>query len=277
MKSLFLALGLIASVAHAQIDLNSTRPAPQVKGIVQPVNGGTGINTSTATGCPRITSGVWTISPANCGGTVTPFTINSFTGCSGSFELGATITNPVCAATYSAIPVSASITNTDGISSPTTLSTPFTSATITGSFVHTGVATTTFVLTAIGTSTQTATQGYTWNPRIFGGVGTAGATSSVTASGTTAILSTTNVLPSLQLGAETVGQTFGPFSPSSQVIYLLLTGGSHTFIDHSTGFPFAFNAPITVTFVNAQGVTLTMYLYASTNSLTGSFTPQVAT
>jgi hypothetical protein len=204
------------------------------------------------------------------------FTILSFTGCNGVLELGATVTNPVCTATYSSTPTSASITNTDGISSPTNLVSPFTNTTITGSFVHTSIATTTMTLTAVGTSTQTATQTYTWNPRIFGGIGNAGATSTVTASGTNAVLSTSNVIPSLQYGAETVGQTFGPFSPSGQTVYLLLMGGSHTFIDVGTGFPFAFNAPLTVSFVNAYGVTVTMYLYASTNTLTGTFTPKVA-
>jgi hypothetical protein len=107
-------------------------------------------------------------------------------------------------------------------------------------------------------------------------VGTAGATSTVTASGTTAILSNSNVLPRAQFGAETVGQTFGPYSPSGQVIYLLLTGGSHTFTDAGTGFPMAFNAPLTVSFTNVNGVAITMYLYQSTNSLYGTYTPKVA-
>jgi hypothetical protein len=113
-----------------------------------------------------------------------------------------------------------------------------------------------------------------WGYEIFGGVGAAGATSSVTASGTTAVLSNSDVLPRLQIGAETVGETLGPFSPSGQVIYLLLTGGSHTFKDANTGFPFAFNAPITVSFVNAQGVPITMYLYES-NALYGNYAPEI--
>jgi hypothetical protein len=98
----------------------------------------------------------------------------------------------------------------------------------------------------------------------------------VTASGTTAILSTSDVIASAQLGAETVGQSFGPFAPSGQKIYLLLIGGSHTFIDAGTGFPFAFNTPTTVTFVNQYGVSITMYLYQSTNLLYGIYTPKVA-
>lgn len=228
------------------------------------VAGGTGISVTTV-------GSTITIS------TTTPFTINSFTGCGGSLELGQTITNPTCAATYSATPSSASITNTDSIDSPLTLTTPFTSGTIVGSFVHTATATTTVTLTAVGSSTQTATQTYTWKPAIFAGLGTAGATSSVTASGTTAVLSTGTVLPRAQLGAETVGETFGPFAPSAQVIYLLLTGGSHTFTDVCSGFPLPFNAPISVSFVNQYGVTVSEFLYQTTNVLTGScFEPRIA-
>ena len=204
------------------------------------------------------------------------FTINSFTGCARSLELGQTVTNPTCVATYTGVPSSASITNTDMIDSPLALVSPFTSGTIVGSFHHSTIATTTVTLTAIGLSTQTATQQYTWQPRIFGGVGTAGATSTVTASGATAVLSTSDALPSAGLGAETVGQTFGPYTPSAQNVYLLLLGGSHTFIDAGTGFPCAFNPPITVTFVNEFGVTVTMYLYQSTNPLYGTYTPKVA-
>jgi hypothetical protein len=211
--------------------------------------------------------------------TITPntgFLINSFTGCSGSLELGQTVTNPVCSATYTGTPTGANITNTDAIDSPLVLSSPYTSGTIVGSFHHTSVTTTTIQLTAIGSSTQTANQTYTWNPRIFGGVGASGATSTVTASGTTAVLSTTDVLPSAGLGVETVGETFGPYAPTGQAIYLLLTGGSHTFIDVCSGFPFAFNSPLTVTFVNQYGVSQTMYLYQSTNTLTGPcFEPKV--
>lgn len=207
---------------------------------------------------------------------VTPLTISSFTGGS-SQELGFPVVNPAFAATYTGTPTSANITNTDSIDSPHTLTTPFTSATLSGTFTKTTTASTTFTLRASdGTNNPTATEQITWNPRIFGGVGAVGATSSVTASGTTAVLSTSDALPSAGLGAETVGQVFGPYSPSSQAIYLLLTGGSHTFTDAGTGFPFAFNAPITVTFVNVNGVSMTLYLYQSTNPLAGTFSPKIA-
>jgi hypothetical protein len=208
--------------------------------------------------------------------TLTPLSITSFTGGQVG-EIGQTFSNPRFSATYMGTPTSANITNTDNIGSPLNLISPFTSGTILGTFSHSVAYTTTFTLTASnGINTPTATQTMTWNPRIFAGLGAAGATSIVTSSGTTAILSTTDVLPSVGLGAETVGQTFGPFSPSAAVIYLLLTGGSHTFIDAITGFPFAFNAAIPVSFVNHYGVLVTMYLYQSTNVLTGTFQPKVA-
>ncbi len=38
----------------------------------------------------------------------------------------------------------------------------------------------------------------------------------------------------------------------------------------------AFNAPITVTFTNVNGVTVMMYLYQTTNSLYANFAPKVA-
>lgn len=202
------------------------------------------------------------------------FVINSFSG-GRTVELGFAVVNPNFMATYSTTPVSAFITNTDNIDSPFTLTTPFTSATLSGTFSHSTVATTTFTLNAANGTTQTAQQQIVWQPAIFGGVGASGATSSVTASGTNAVISTGDALPRVQLGAEEVGQTFGPFNPSGQVVYLFLTGSAHTFVDANTGFPFAFNAPISVSFVNANGVTVPMYLYASTNVLTGNFSPRI--
>jgi hypothetical protein len=207
--------------------------------------------------------------------TATAFAINSFTGCGGSLELGASVTNPTCSATYSSTPSSANISNTDGVDSPLTLTSPYTTGTIVGTFSHASAHTTTVTLTAVGSSTQTAQQSYTWNPRIFGGVGAAGASSTVVAAGTSAVLSTSDVIPTAGLGAEAVGQIIGSYSPSAQCVYLLLTGGSHTFVDNNTGFPFAFNAPTTVTFTNVNGVAVTMYLYQSTNVVTGTFAPKV--
>jgi len=236
------------------------------------INGATGpaITVACGTGLTCTTQGN-TITIASTG----IFNITSFTGGS-TVEIGTSIANPTFTASYSTIPSSAQITNTENIGSPLILTSPFTTGTIGGTFVHTSTFTTTFTLSATQGSTQMATQAINWLPAIFGGVGTAGATSTVSAVGTTAVLSTGNALARTQLGPETVGQVFGPYSPSGQAVYLLLTGSTHTFVDANTGFPFAFNAPITVSFVNSQGVTVTMFLYQSINSLTGSFAPKVA-
>lgn len=199
------------------------------------------------------------------------FTINSFTGGS-NVEIGATVTNPSFSASYSGTPASATITNTDGIDSPHALSTPFTSGTVTGAFTKTTSTSTTFTLTAVQSTTKTATTAINWLPRTFGGVGAAGATNAVTASGTTAVLSNSAVLASAGLNNAA---TYGPFSPSSQKIYILMIGGSHTFKDAATGFAFPFNSPTSVSFVNANGATVAMFLYESANTLSGTYSIQV--
>lgn len=235
------------------------------------INGATGpaITLACGSGLTCVTSGnTITITP------VGTFNITSFTG-GETVELGTSVVNPPFNASYTITPAGANITNTENIGSPLNLTSPFTSGTVVGTFVHTAITTTTFTLSATQGVTATATQSISWQPAIFGGAGTPGATSTVTSSGTTAVLSTGSSLPRVQLGAETVGQTFGPYAASGQTIYLLLTGATHTFVDANTGFPFAFNAPVTVSFVNAQGSTVTMYLYASINVLTGTFAPKI--
>lgn len=204
------------------------------------------------------------------------FTITGFSGGS-VVECGATVTNPAFAASYSVTPASAQITNTDAVDSPLTLTTPFTSGTVVGSFSKGGVnASTTFTLTAVGATTKTATQAITWEARSFGGVGPAGATSSVTASGTTAVLSNSAVLASTGLHTSDVNQTYGPFSPSNQKIYLLLVGSAHVIKDPSTNTIIPCNVSTAVSFVNQNSATISMSLYETTNLLTGSFSTLVS-
>ena len=203
------------------------------------------------------------------------FTIATFSGGSVT-ELGSTITNPTFTATYSSTPTSAFITNTDAIDSPLTLITPFTSGTVVGSFSHNFVTSVTFTLQAVLTSTQHATQTISFEGRDFGGLGAAGATTTVSAGSfgsNTAILSTGDVLSDegLFAGTEPVGTSFGPFSPTNQKIYLFLQGNGHVFNDQN-GFLFPFNPPSTVTFINQYGAFVTMYLYESTNLLSTPFT-----
>lgn len=222
------------------------------------------------------------INLSESGGTVTisqgpTFAISTFTG-GQTVEIGASVTNPGFSASYTVTPASAAITNTDGISSPTNLLSPFTSGTVTGAFTKASQATTTFTLTAIGATTKTATQTINWSPRVFGGVGSAGATSA-TASGTNAVLSGggSGTLSSAGISNSQVNQIFGPYSPANQKIYLLIIGNAHTnIVDNLTGFAMPFNTPTPVAFTNQNGSSVTMYLYESTNLLNGTFNPKVA-
>lgn len=203
------------------------------------------------------------------------FTITSFAGGS-TVEIGATVTNPAFTASYNMTPSSAQITNTDGMDSPLILFSPYTSGTVVGSFYHTSQTSVVFTLTAVATSTKTANSNINFYPRSFSGVGSAGATSTVTASGNTAVLSTGDVLASAGLFSTDVGQTF-VVNPINQYVYLLLTGGSHTFIDTNTGFAFAMNSPTSVSFTNQNSSVVAMYLYQSTYQLDASFSVKVAT
>ncbi len=200
-------------------------------------------------------------------------TISSFTVSGGTVELGATVTNPSVTASYSAVPASASVTNTDAIGSPLTLTTPFTAGTVVGSFQHTAQATVTFTLTAIGTSTQTAGAGITFLPRSFAGVGGAGATGATASGSSASLVGASGTLASAGLSSSIVGQVLGPFSPATQKIYVLTfhTSTPHVFRDQN-GFTFSMLLPTTFSFTNQNGAVVSMDLYESTNLLTESFT-----
>lgn len=239
-------------------------------------NQGSGVSaTSVTAGVGIVVTGTGTLSDPYIISTATAFAIISFNG-GQMLELGFSLVNPSFTATYTGTPTSANITNTDSVSSPTNLTTPFTSGTISGTFSHSVAHTTTFTLNASnGVSSGNLNATVSWSERIFGGVGATGATGIVTSSGTTAVLSTGDALPSTQLGPEIVDQVFGPYSPIGQSVYLLLTGSSHTFKDDISGFPFAFKTAQLVEFANVNGIVLTMYLYESTNPLNGTFSPKV--
>jgi len=198
----------------------------------------------------------------------TVLTITSFTGCSGSLELGQTVSSPTCSIAYSGTPTGATITNTDSVDSPLVLSNPYTSGTIAGSFSHSSVATTAITVTAQPGSV-TAGQNFTWNPRIFDGTGASGGATGATASGTTAVLvGDTGTLASAQLGAETVGTTF-VFNLTGNYFYMLLVGAGHTFTVN--GFPASLSST-PVSFVNQYGVTVSMHLYVAPTFGTGTYT-----
>jgi len=203
------------------------------------------------------------------------FSITSFSGGS-TVETGAVVTNPTFTASYSEEPDTARINNTAGIDSPLILTPPFTSGTVTGAFSLSAPGSIVFTLTAVlGAITKTATSPINVEDRGFGGVGTAGATSA-TASGNNAVLNGgAGTLSDSFLAANFVGTSFGLFSPVSQVIYILLPAGAHTFKDQD-GFGFPMTAIATFGFVNQQGATVSMTLWAS-NTLSSPFTVTVAT
>ena len=179
------------------------------------------------------------------------FAITSFTG-GLTVEIGATVTDPYFSAGYSSVPSSAQIINSDNIDSPLVLLPPYTFGTIIGSFTHNTQTSVTFNLKAVGVTTQNAYQYIAYLPSMFGGIGFAGATSAITNAGNTALLNTGDILANEGLYASPVGYTFGPFSPSEQKIYLLLTGNSHIFKDQN-GFLFPMNnggPPTTISFSN---------------------------
>lgn len=275
MKKVILFLVLSSACLAQTINPNQIRPAAPSgnTGVLTTIGGVTGWGNLVGGDGIVLSNvgGVWTISQGPV------FAISSFTG-SQTVEIGATVNNPSFAASYTVTPSSANITNTDGIDSPHALSSPFTSATISGNFTKTTQTSLPFTLTAIGPTTKTATQNITWSPRVFGGVGTAGATTA-TASGTNAVLGGggSGTLSSAGLSNSQVNQIFGPYSPSNQKVYLLVIGNSHTnIIDNLTGFAMPFNTPTAVTFTNQNGSTVAMYLYESTNLLSGTFSPKLA-
>lgn len=206
------------------------------------------------------------------------FSINSFTTPTILLEIGTLLTNPTFSAAYSITPASANITNTDSISSPTTLSTPFTSGTVTGGFVKHSASSTTFTLNATGNGvpkTQSVT--VSWNARTFGGVGTSGA-NTCTASGNTCVLNTSGTLSDAGVVTTVVNKVYGPFSPTGgQKIYVATPGScTHSsWTDTVSGFALIMDAGTSFSLTNQNGDSVSMCLYATANTyISGSYGPR---
>lgn len=200
------------------------------------------------------------------------FAITSFTGGS-NVEVGTSVINPSFNASYSSPATSAQITNTDNIDSPLILSSPFTSGTVIGTFVHNNVTSVVFTLQAVAATTKTATTNINYYARSFVGIGTANATGA-TASGNNAILTgASGTLNNNGIQSTVIGLTTSTLSPSSQKIYFLCvhTTTPHQFKDQN-GFSFAMNSPTVFSFTNQNGSVLSYDLYESTNLLSTSFT-----
>lgn len=196
-----------------------------------------------------------------------PFTATFTCTQCGTYENGYSITSASGTISYAnpSTPTSASVG--DGTSTDT-LASPFTSWTL----GYTYTTNTTFTLTAVGDGqTVTHTASITFLPRVFGGVGTAGATGA-TASGSSAALSgATGTLASNGLSSQS---TWGPYTANNQKVYVLSLGASCSFT--SGGFAFPMLSPTTVAFTNQYGSVVSMYLYESANLLSSSVTLQGA-
>jgi hypothetical protein len=206
------------------------------------------------------------------------FTITSFNGGS-TVECGVIVTNPTFTASYTSLPSSVVITNSDSISSPLSLITPFNSVTVTGAFSHSTLnSATTFTLTAMLGSNMTSANAYiSFLGRSFGGVGTAGATGGSASGNNLTLSGASGTLNDLGLHASDIGQAYGPFSPTAQKIYLVLphTQNPHTFKDQYS-FAFPVNPPTTFTFTNQNNAGIMMDIYESVLNLSTSFTITVA-
>jgi hypothetical protein len=193
-----------------------------------------------------------------------PFGMSISCSAAGTFETGEASTNPnTCTMSYSnGTPASGTLG--DGTNT-VTLTTPFTSGVL--PYVYTTNTTFTAHATATNSETASAATSRTFLNRTFGGVGDPGATSA-TASGTNAVLdSGLGTLVSAGLGTV---NTYGPYTPANQYIYVITTGTSCTF--SSGGFAFPMNAPIAFSFTNQYGAVITEQIYQSVNSLAATFT-----
>lgn len=226
--------------------------------------GGGGGGCTGATGTYSLNNQVATVNSGCVTSIGSAFSMGLSCGQAGTYETGYATTNPFnCTLSYAnGTPASATLgdgTNTD------TLTTPYTSGSL--AFAYSTNTTFTAHSTATNSQTASATASFSLLAREFAGVGTAGATGA-TASGTSAVLvGATGTLPSAGLGTHS---SYGPFSPSNQKIYVLGLNPSCTFT--SGGFAFPTNAPLTITFVNQYGASITIYDYESANLLSATFT-----
>ena len=192
------------------------------------------------------------------------FAITSFSGGS-TVEVGATVTNPSFTASYSTAASSAIITNDDAQDTPHSLTTPFTSATITGAFHKTSATSITFHLQAVAATTKDAYDYITFLARSFAGIGTAGATSATASVDTAVLVGASGTLANEGLKSTDIGSTTASLSPTAQKIYYMCphTATAHSFHDQN-GFSFPMNAPTTFSFTNQNGAVLSYDLYEAT-------------
>lgn len=247
----------------------------ELTGPVTATGPGSAVATITPTG---VTAGTYPIGGTaitfNAAGQATavgpPFSASfGCTPCASSpYEIGYTgITSASGTISYAnpTLPTSASVSDGTNVD---TLTTPFTSWTLS----HSYTTNTTFTLTALGDGqTITETQGLAFLPRSYGGTGTGGSATNVVVTGTSAALEgATGTLTNGGLASSSVGQVYNVTTSGTQYVYLLLAtnvsnpgGGSFTTPGPTV---FAMNAPTTITVTGQYGGTWTGYLYRSVNS-----------
>lgn len=105
---------------------------------------------------------------------------------------------------------------------------------------------------------------------IYAGMGPAGATGiSVSGNNIVTLQPIGYTITEIKATPEVAGDSFGPFTPNGFNIYLLLNGGSRTFLDQNNNV-FAMNPPTAVTFKSVP-----MYLYQSSQGLYMTWTVKV--
>lgn len=201
--------------------------------------------------------------------------IESFTGFPSILEVGNSDSGPTLSATYNVTPAAATVSWTNPTGGPQSLTTPFTSVTLSAVFTDTVIGdTSTVTLTATNAAgNASSTQTLTWAGKVWSGVGTAGATG---LNGSTGGLSgaTGTLTGNLQAQRQ---ETFS-VSPANQKTYFAspVAYGTATFKDAVTGFVFSMLSPTTITVVNSFSVSESYYLWESTQLLNSSFSVAVS-
>lgn len=246
-------------------------------GGIQSINGNTNPNqTITGTGAATVTSSggntnINVTSTIGGGPSLSSLTLNPTSVLGGGTSTGTAQLTGAAPAGGAIVTLSSS--NTAAAQVPASVTIPANGSVSTFTVTTSSVGSnTSLTISGNYNATQTASFTVTAPPPppqpIYGGPGKPGANSSVTLSGNTVILSTGDVLAQLQTRQEQVGDSW-QFTTNNQAIYLILFGGSHSFVDEN-GFTFVFNAPIPV---NVGGVA--MFMYQTTNALFGSSTVRV--
>lgn len=181
-----------------------------------------------------------------------------------TLEVGASAVNPALTASYTGgPPTSASVSDSDG-NPATTLSSPFTDATIARAYTKTANnASVTWTLSAVkGSLTRTATTSTAWRPRVYYGVGVDG-------------LNTETAIEALASSAlaSSRARSFTVAPGSGEHIYYAFPASYGEAVFTVGGFEGGFElVSDSISVTNSNGVTQSYRLYKSTNPNLGSTT-----